>query len=121
MKLHEAIKEFVELKKITGPRSRKTSARYESVLRIFCLCMQNPELEEIELSNIIWYLNELEQLGWKPNGINLVGLALKKFFEYCHLRGHTVAFNENLIPLKEKEFNIPRVTDLETFKKLMAQ
>ncbi|HLG36186.1 MAG TPA: tyrosine-type recombinase/integrase [Bacteroidia bacterium] len=121
MRLHEAIKEFVELKKFKGVRSQKTAVRYESTLRIFCLCMQDPLLEDIEFSHIIWYLKELERLGWKPNGINLVGLALKKFFEFCQLRKYPVAFNENLIPLKEKTFSIPRVTDLETFKKLLKQ
>src|ERR1041385_6297737 len=121
MRLSEAIKEFVELKKFKGIRSQKTAVRYESTLRIFCLCMQDPLLEDIEFSHIVWYLKELERLGWKPNGINLVGLALKKFFEFCQLRKYTVAFNENLIPLKEKSFSIPRVTDLETFKKLLKQ
>lgn len=121
MKLHQAIKEFVELKSMKGIRSSRTAARYESALRIFCLCMQNPELEDIELTHLLWYLNELEQLGWKPNGINLVGLALRKLFEFCHLRKYTIAFNENLIPLKEKTFNIPRVTDIETFKKLLSE
>lgn len=121
MKLHEAIKEFVELKKIKGPRSTKTAIRYESTLRIFCLCMQDPFLEDIELSHILWYLQELERLGWKPNGINLVGLALRKFFEFCQMRKYPVAFNENLIPLKEKTFSVPRVTGIETFKKLLEQ
>lgn len=121
MKLSEAIKEFVELKKMKGIRSAKTGVRYESALRIFCLCMQDPELEELGFENILWYLNELERLGWKPNGINLIGLALRKFFEYCHLRGYPISFNELLIPLKEKTFSIPRVTNIETFKKLLAQ
>lgn len=121
MKLHEAIKEFITLKKSKGHRAGRTSVRYESVLRIFCLCMQNPALEEIDLPHILWYLSELENLGWKPNGINLVGLALRKFFEYCHLRGYQILFNEALIPLKEKTFSIPRVTNLETFQKLLAQ
>lgn len=121
MKLNEAIKEFVALRNSKGLRSRRTAARYECTLRIFCLCMQNPELNEIDLPHILWYLSELENLGWKPNGINLVGLALRKFFEYCHLRGHPVAFNELLIPLKEKKFSIPRVTNLETFQKLLQQ
>lgn len=121
MKLSEAIKEFVELKKAKGHRAAKTGARYECTLRIFCLCMQNPELEEIEFPHVLWYLNQLEQLGWKPNGINLVGLAMKKLFEFCHLRGYKVSFNENLIPLKEKSFSIPRVTNLETFRKLLRQ
>lgn len=121
MKLHEAIKEFVELKKVKGPRSRKTAARYEMTLRIFCLCMQDPLLEDIELSHILWYLKELERLGWKPNGINLICIALRRFFEYCHLRGYSVMVNENLIPLVERTFSIPRITDIETFKKLLQQ
>jgi site-specific recombinase XerD len=121
MQLHEAIKEFVELRKFKGLRSTKTAVRYESTLRIFCLCMQDPLLEDIELSHILWYLQELERLGWKPNGINLVGLALRKFFEFCQMRKYPVAFNENLIPLKEKTFSMPRVTNMETFKKLLEQ
>lgn len=121
MKLHDAIKEFVELKKMKGKRSEKTGGRYECTLRIFCLVMQDPELEKIEFEHIIWYLKELERLGWKPNGINLVGIALRKFFEFCHLRNYPINFNEVLIPLKERIINIPRVTDLDTFKKLLAQ
>jgi len=121
MNLHEAIKEFVELRKAKGTRSRKTAARYEMTLRIFCLCMQDPLVEEIDLSHILWYLQELERLGWKPNGINLVCIALRKFFEYCHLRGYPVSFNEILIPLVERTFSIPRVTNFETFKKLLDQ
>ena len=121
MKLKDAIREFVELKKMKGPRSVKTSARYESALRIFCLCMQNPKLSDIDFQHVLWYLNELEELGWKPNGINLIGLALRKFFEFCQLRKYPISFNENLIPIKEKVFSIPRVTNLETFQKLLQQ
>lgn len=121
MKLSQAINEFVQLRSVKGPRSRKTAARYQVTLRIFCLCMQDPELEDMDLTHIIWYFGELERLGWKPNGMNLVGIALKKFFEFCHLRGYEVTFSEQLIPLKEKEFNIPRVANLQDFKKLIAQ
>ena len=121
MQLSQAIKEFVELKKVKGIRASRTAARYECTLRIFCLCMQDPLLENIELAHILWYLEELKRLGWKPNGVNLVGLALRKFFEYCNLRKYPVAFNEVLIPLVEKSFNIPRVTGIETFKKLLQQ
>jgi len=119
MRLFDAIKEFVGLKQMKGPRSGKTAVRYESALRIFCLCMQNPELANVEFGHVLWYLKELDFLGWKPNGINLIGLALRKFFEFCQMRKYPVTFNENLIPLKEKEFNIPRVTNIETFKKLL--
>lgn len=121
MKLSEIIKEFLNLKKAKGIRSARTAVRYESILRIFCLCMHDPELSDLDLPHILWYLSEQERLGWKPNGLNLVGLALRKFFEFCRMRGYFVAFNEQLIPLKEKTFSIPRVTDLETFKKLLSQ
>lgn len=121
MKLSQAIKEFVELRSSKGPRSRKTAARYQITLRIFCLCMQDPELEEIDLAHIVWYFSELGRLGWKPNGMNLIGIGLKAFFGFCHLRGYPIAFNEELIPIREKEFNIPRVSSLKDFKKVLAQ
>lgn len=104
-----------------GARSVKTAVRYESTLRIFCLCMQDPEVGDIDLSHVLWYLSEQERLGWKPSGLNLIGIALRKFFEFCRMRGYYVAFNEQLIPLKEKTFSIPRVTNLETFQQLLAQ
>lgn len=121
MSLSEAIHEFVTLRSSKGPRSHKTAARYLITLRIFCLCMQDMPLEDVDLPHIIWYFKELERLGWKPNGMNLIGLALKKFFEFCHLRGYNVAFSEQLIPVREKEFNIPRVTNIKDFRRLLAQ
>ena len=121
MRLSEAIKEFVELRKVKGPRAARTAGRYEITLRIFCLCMQDPELEEIDLAHIVWYFTELDRLGWKPNGMNLIGIGLRKFFEFCHLRGYSIAFNENLIPIREKEFNIPRVSNIQDFRKLLQQ
>ncbi|MEO6240318.1 MAG: site-specific integrase [Bacteroidia bacterium] len=83
--------------------------------------MQDPILEEIDLTHIVWYFSELERLGWKPSGMNLIGLALKKFFEFCHLRGYNVSFSEQLIPIREKECNIPRVANIKDFKKLLAR
>jgi site-specific recombinase XerD len=120
MKLSEAIKQFISLREAKGPRARKTAARYLSVLRPFCLCMHDPDIEELDVEHVQWYLNEMERLGWKPNGRNLAALGLKKLFEYCNLRGYPV-FNEQLIPVPERETNIPRVTDLKTFQKLLAQ
>lgn len=118
MRLSEAVKEFVDLRAAKGPRSFKTAVRYEIQLRIFCLAMQDPELEDIDLPHIVWYLNELERLGWKPAGRNLIAVALRKFFEYCNLRGYPV-FNEILIPLPEKKAQIPRVIDIESYRKLL--
>lgn len=71
-------------------------------------------------SQVIWYLSELTRLGWKPNGLNLIAIALRKFFEFCNLRGYGV-FSEQLIPIPRKEFNIPRVATAQNFKKLMRE
>ena len=120
MKLSEAIKQFITLREAKGERGRKTAVRYLSVLRMFCVCMHDPEVEEIDIDHVLWYLSEMERMGWKPNGRNLASLGLRKFFEYCNLRGYPV-FNEQLIPVLEKKVNIPRVTDQKTFKKLTAQ
>jgi integrase/recombinase XerC len=120
MKLSEAIKNFISLREAKGPRSRKTASRYLTVLRPFCLCMQDPEVEDLDIEHVLWYLNEMERLGWKPNGRNLAALGLRKFFEYCNLRGYPV-FNEQLIPVPERTTNIPRVADEASFEKIIDQ
>jgi integrase/recombinase XerC len=118
MRLSKVIDEFTKVRTFRG--SRLTTKRYDKLLRIFCLCMQDPELEELDLPHVLWYFGELERLGWKPNGINLIAIALRKLFEFCNLRGYET-FNEQLIPVPRKEFNIPRVADLGTFKKVLNQ
>ncbi len=45
-------------------------------------------------------------------------MALKKFFEFCNLRGYRV-LNENLIPIPQKQYKIPRVATKEEYKKLL--
>lgn len=120
MKLSEAIQQFVSLREAKGERARKTAARYLSVLRMFCVCMHDPEIEELDVEHVLWYLNEMERMGWKPNGRNLAALGLRKFFEYCNMRGYAV-FNEQLIPIPERKVNIPRVADQKMFEKLVYQ
>ncbi len=116
MKLSQAIEEFKNWRgfKVTG----HTVIRYDSALRIFCLVMGDPEIDQIQITHILRYLQEMERLGWKRNGINIVALALRKFFEYYNLRGYN-CINESLIPLPKKEFNIPRVANDADFKKLV--
>jgi integrase/recombinase XerC len=82
--------------------------------------MHDPEVEDLDLPHVLWYLSELDRLGWKPNGRNLIALSLRKLFEFCNLRGYET-INEVLIPLPERQFSIPRVTDLSTFRKLLDQ
>lgn len=97
-----------------------TTQRYDHLLRIFCLCMKDPKVGEIEARDVVEYLSEMRRLKWKPNGINVVAIALRKLFEFCNLRGYPV-FNEQLIPIPRKEFNIPRVATAANFRKLMRE
>src|SRR5579872_7333185 len=116
MKLSQAIEEFKNWRgfKVTG----HTVVRYDSALRIFCLVTGDPEIDQIQIHHVLHYLQELQRLGWKRNGINIVALALRKFFEFYNLRGFN-CLNESLIPLPKKEFNIPRVANDADFKKLV--
>jgi integrase/recombinase XerC len=116
MKLSQAIEEFKNWRgfKVTG----HTVVRYDSVLRIFCLCMGDPNIEQVQIQHVLWYMQEMERLGWKRNGINIVALALRKFFEFYNLRGYK-CLNESLIPLPRKEYNIPRVANEMDFNKLL--
>lgn len=116
MKLSQAIEEFKNWRgfKVTG----HTVVRYDSALRIFCLVTGDPEIDQIQIHHVLHYLQELQRLGWKRNGINIVALALRKFFEFYNLRGFN-CLNESLIPLPKKEFNIPRVANDKDFKTLV--
>jgi integrase/recombinase XerC len=116
MKMSQAIEEFKDWRgfKVAG----QTVVRYDQVLRIFCLCMGDPEVESIEIGHVLGYMQNMEQLGWKRNGITIVALALRKFFEFYNLRGFN-CLNESLIPLPRKEFNLPRVANEDDYKTLL--
>jgi site-specific recombinase XerD len=116
MKTSQAIEEFKNWRgfKVSG----QTVVRYDNVLRIFCLCMGDPDIERIQIQHVLQYMQGMEKLGWKRNGITIVALALRKFFEFYNLRGYK-CLNEYLIPLPRKEFNLPRVANEKDYKKLL--
>ncbi|MBY0316582.1 MAG: tyrosine-type recombinase/integrase [Bdellovibrionales bacterium] len=116
MKFSQAIEEFKNWRgfKVSG----QTVIRYDAVLRIFCLTFGDPDIEQVQIHHILHYMKEMERLGWKRNGITIVALALRKFFEYYNLKGYRCV-NESLIPLPKKEFNIPRVANEADFKKMV--
>ncbi len=95
-----------------------TVVRYQSVLKYFTICMHDAHIEDITIKQIITYLMELQRLETAPNGVQIVALALRKFFEYYNLRGLKVV-DEQLIPLPQKEFNMPRVASKEQFDKML--
>lgn len=119
MKLSEALREFVEYKKSRGKRGYRTGIRYEGILRIFCLVMRDPDLGDIKLQDIDWYLLEMRRLGWTDNGRNLIAVAIRMFFDWCNVRGYC-DLNYLAIQIPERDHGVPRVCDFETFSKLVA-
>lgn len=75
-------------------------------------------MESIQIQHVLHYMKEMERLGWKRNGVNIVALALRKFFEFYNMRGFQ-CLNEYLVPLPRKVMNIPRVANEKDFKKLL--
>ncbi len=116
MKTSEAIKEFSEWRRFKVQKG--TVVRYARALRTFCLAISDPDVEDININRVMEYLTTMERLGWERNGIVIVCLALRKFFEYLNLKGEKV-ISEQLIPLPRKEYKIPRIADVPTFRKLI--
>lgn len=117
MRLSEALTTFHEYRKLKV--ADVTVVRYEGALRVFCLCMRDPDIETITVQQVLHHLTEMQRLGWKRNGIAIVALALRKLFEFYHLQGYNVLRPE-LIPLPRKECHIPRVATSDACAKLLA-
>lgn len=98
--------------------NRVTTSGNDKDLRLFCLFLRNPQIEDVTLNNVMEYLNLMKEIGWQHNSFISKCMALKKFFEFCNLRGFE-CLNEYLVPLPRKEMNIPRVANEKDFKKLL--
>lgn len=58
------------------------------------------------------------EMGWASNSFVSKCMALRKFFEFCNLRGFKT-IDERLIPVPQKQYKIPRIATEEEFKKLL--
>lgn len=117
MTMKEAIDQFSDWRKFKVKGS--TVKGYDRELRNFCLFMRNPRVGEVQLKDVMDYLNGIADLGWAHNSLMPRCMALRKFFEFMRLQGHST-LNEELIPIPNKIYNIPRVVDLEQYRKLVA-
>lgn len=118
MRMNQAITKFTNWRqfKVCG----ETVKRYDKLLRIFCLYLHDPEIEDITIDQILEYLGHMQKLGWKRNGINIVCLGLRKFFEFYEMQ-HCNVLHAEIIPLLKKEYKIPRIADEEGYRKLLQQ
>ena len=81
----------------SGWRQIKVTGPYGQTIRQgishLCLYLKNPHIENITIQHVMDYLNLMTELGWKRNGIRIVTLALKKFFEFYNLQGLRLSMN----------------------------
>lgn len=117
MLFKDAIEEFTAWRKF---KLRSVTLRgNDKDLRLFCLFLKNPHIENVELKHVMEYLNLMVEIGWASNSFVSKCMALKKFFEFCNLRGYTT-LDERLIPVPQKQYKIPRVATEDEFKKLVT-
>ncbi len=117
MQFKEAIDQFSGWRrfKVKG----QTVKGYDQTLRQFCLFLRNPEIEDISINHVMDYLNGMKDMGWDQNSFVGKCMALRKFFEFYRLQGYAV-INEDLIPIMQAEYKLPRVATPENYKKLVA-
>lgn len=92
---------------------------YSFELRLFCLYLRDPDVEQITVGDVVAYFSEMKALGWKQNGFTHKCAYLRSFFRFLRLKGHHV-IDENLIPVPKRELQPPRVATREEYEKLLA-
>jgi site-specific recombinase XerD len=115
--MKEAIEQFTSWRQFKVKEG--TVRGYDQELRRFCLFMRNPEIESVSIHHVMEYLNGMMELGWDHNSFVGKCMALRKFFEFYRLQKYPV-LDENLIPILQKEYKMPRIADEENYKKLVA-
>lgn len=117
MKFSEAIEKFTNWRKFKVKGN--TVKGYDLTLKNFCLFLRNPEIENISITDVMDYLNGMQELGWDRNSFVGKCMALRKFFEFYRLQRFPV-IDEDLIPIAHKEFKIPRVATEENYRTLLT-
>ena len=92
---------------------------YDRELRNFSLFLRNPEIENVTINDVMEYLNGMAEMGWDHNSFIGKCMALRKFFEFYRMQDYNV-IDENLIPIPNKEYKIPRVADDDQYQKLLS-
>jgi integrase/recombinase XerC len=115
--MRDRIAEFIRWKGISSQQS--TVKGYANDLKIFCLLLHNPRVEEIKLDDVMQCLTDMADAGWTSSAMMRKCMALRKFFEFLSLQGYKV-LDKNLIPIPRPVHNLPRVATDEQYKKLMA-
>lgn len=116
MRFSEAIKQHEEALGIEVAKG--TIRGYSYDLRQVALFLRDPEIEEVELRDIIQMFRLMMILEWKQNSFTPKAAALKKFFKFWKRQGLNV-IDPELIPRPKREFNPPKVAKQDDLQKLI--
>lgn len=119
MKLSEAINEY--LKHISIGKSDRSLQGYGITLKYMCLCLKNPNIQEITIEMIADYIYRAVELDfWSPNYFLQWRHNIKKFIQWMNLKKYTDLPIE-LIPEVHKEYKMPFVAPKEAIDTLINQ
>ncbi len=119
MLFSQCIEEFSRLRKLSRKKTG-TIKGYELSLRQFCLYIKDIPVEDVTLDQVEDWFEDMEKLGWKGNSFIPKMMALRKFFEFCQIKGYNVIPLKFLeVPGKELE-DLPRVATPEEYAKLLS-
>jgi site-specific recombinase XerD len=117
MSLYEAILKYESWKTYSVKLLTMRGHSYD--LRQFCLFLRNPDLEAVNLEDVLLYLKYMRQLGWDDNSLVQKMRALTMFLRFNLDLGHRV-MNPALIPKLYSEPRIARVMNQEHYDKLVG-
>jgi integrase/recombinase XerC len=80
--------------------------------------MRNGELENVILNDVIGYLGMMTEIGWGRNSFLGKTVAFRKFFEYWG-KQKLCQFDYTLIPIIEREYQMPKIANLADYNKLL--
>ena len=95
-----------------------TTRGYVADLRIFCLYMRNPEIEAVEVADVIGFMEGMLALGWEKNSLMRKAIALRGLFGFCRKMQYRV-IDPELIPVPDHECKPPRVASADHVAKVI--
>lgn len=114
MTIYEATKEFLDWRQHQN-KAMVTHIQNHSNLRQFAIFMRNCQIEDVQEKDVLEYLSLIEvAMGAEGNSMIPKVNALRQLFKYMNQRNFRT-MNYELIPLRRKEFTMPKLCTHEEF------
>jgi integrase/recombinase XerD len=115
MDLYNAIKKYNQWRKL---KVKDINGSNGDLLN-FAMYMRNCRVVEIELDDVLGYLNYYPTFGYSRSTLIKKEENIKKFFEFYRRQGYDV-IDPWLIPISKPQFTMPRICSEENYRRLIA-